>query len=87
MPGHFGQLILNKDLNKEAMRIWKKKKRLKVSFRGKSLQSWDGGKGKQKFLTSCLKGIFKLADIQECGIILFTITKTWKRPKCQLTDV
>ena len=44
-----------------------------------------GGKV-NKILTSCLKGIFKLADIQECGIILFTIAKTWKRPKCQLTD-
>ena len=26
MPNHFGQLILNKDLNKEAMRNMKKKK-------------------------------------------------------------
>ena len=30
MPGHFGQLILNKDLNKEAMKKKKKKKKKKM---------------------------------------------------------
>ena len=34
MPNHFGQLILNKDLNKEAMRnIEKKKASLKLNIK------------------------------------------------------
>ena len=54
MPNHFGQLILNKDLNKEAMGNMRKEKTIKgvkVKFKGKEIKNvtgfyYDGYEGK-----------------------------------------